>query len=292
MLVRIAYYSAAYTGCGHTVRGIAVHNALQRAEVDCEYVMVGTFGMPELAESQGIPVVQLEPESFDTLSAERFRSSTTYRALRRIAADTLIVDMAWFATHRIVAELSGTSILLLRQASEEFFGYHHNGATVEFDPASYDLVLQIEPCSLPFDSLAIDPIIMRRPHELLPRDRAAGALGLDPALPAALIATNGKPGEFEELKQSYSYLDDAYQLFCSSNHHGGVFPIADYFNTFDFVVCSGGYNAFWEAVYFGKEAVFVPHPREFENQAWRIENCQDYVFRANGADELVKILGG
>ena len=289
--MRIAYYSAAFTGCGNTVRGIAIRNALQRAAVDCEFMMIGTLGIAGLAESQGIAVVQLEPENFDSLSTEHFRGSATYRTLSRIAPDILIVDLAWFTTHRVVAELPGRSVLLLRQVSEDFFGYYHNATTTELDPSAYDLVLSIEPCSLPFETIGIDPIIMRQPHELLTRARAAGALGLDPDQPAALIATNGKPGEFEELTQTYSYLDDAYQLFCSSNHHGGVFPIVDYFNAFDFVVCSGGYNAFWEAVYFGKEAVFVPHPRRFEDQAWRIENCQDYVFRANGADELVKILG-
>jgi len=256
--VRIAYYSAAFTGCGHTVRGIAIRNALRRAAVDCEFVIVGTLGMAGLAESQGIAVVQLEPESFDSLSAERFRGSATYQTLSRIAADILIVDLAWFTTHRMVAELPGTSLLLLRQASADFFSYCHNGTATELDPSAYDLVLKIEPCSLPCETVGIDPIIMRQPHELLTRARAAAALGLDPDRPAALIATNGKPGEFEELKQTYSYLDDDYQLFCSSNHHGGVFPIVDYFSAFDFVVCSGGHNAFWEAVYFGKETVFVP----------------------------------
>ncbi|TVR29284.1 MAG: hypothetical protein EA404_15260 [Spirochaetaceae bacterium] len=288
--MRIAYYSAAFTGCGNTVRGIAIRNALQRAAVNCEFVMVGTLGMAGLAESQGIAVVQLEPESFDRLAAERFRSSATYQTLSRISADILIVDLAWFTTQRMVAELPGNSVLLLRQASADFFGYYHNGTTTEFDPSAYDLVLSIEPCSLPFETVGIDPIIMRQPHELLTRARAAAALGLDPDQPAALIATNGKPGEFEKLRQTYSCLDGDYQLFCSSNHHGGVFPIVDYFNAFDLVVCSGGYNAFWEAVYFSKDAVFVPHARRFENQAWRIENCQDYVFRANGADELVKML--
>ena len=61
-------------------------------------------------------------------------------------------------------------------------------------------------------------------------------------------------------------------------HRDGVFPIVDYFNAFDFVVC------------FGKQAVFVPHPRRFEDQSWRIDNCRAYRFSGNGADQLVGML--
>ena len=288
--MRIAYYSAAVTGSGHTVRGIAIYHALQRAAVNCEFVMVGTLGMRELAESQGIRTIPLDPESFESLSEQRFRTSPTFVTLRDLAADIVIVDLAWFATHRVVGALPGRSVLLLRQVAADFFGYVHDDQPVELDPAVYDQVVAIEPWPLPFPAVQVDPIVMRNRDELLPRAAAAAALGLDPNQPTALIATNGKPGEYEELRSTYSYLEDEYQLFCSSNHHGGVFPIVDYFNAFDFIVCSAGYNAFWEAVYLEKPAVFVPNPRRFEDQAWRIEQCQEYRFSGNGADQLVHLL--
>ena len=290
--MRIIYYCAAVTGSGHTVRGIAIHNALVRSGLPCEFTMVGTLGMPELARAQGIPVVELAHETFETLAPDRYRGSETFRTLETLDADILIVDLAWFATHRIVADLGATTVLLVRQASEDFFSYEYEDDEVRFDPSSYDRVIRIEPCDLPFDAHPIDPIVIRNPSEILGRADAAAALGLDPNRPAALIATNGKPGEFEKLTQTYSYLDDDYQLFCTSNHHGGVFPIVHYFNAFDFLVCSGGYNAFWEAVFFGKEALFVPHARRFESQTERIERCQDYQFTGNGADQLVRLLLG
>lgn len=288
--LRIAYYSAAVTGSGHTARGIAIHHALQRAAVNCEFVMVGTLGMPELAESQGIRTIPLDPESFEGLSEQRFRTSPTFVTLRNLAADIVIVDLAWFATHRVVGALPGRSVLLLRQVAEEFFGYVHNDRLVELDPSVYGQVVAIEPWPLPFPAVQIDPIVIRNADELLPRGAAAVALGLDPDQQTALITTNGKPGEYEELCNTYSYLGDAYQLFCSSNHHGGIFPLVDYFNAFDFIVCSAGYNAFWEAVYLEKPAVFVPNPRRFEDQSWRVEQCQEYRFSGNGADQLVRLL--
>lgn len=288
--LRIAYYTAAVTGSGNTVLGIAIWNALRRAAIDCEFVMVGTLGMPELAEAQGIRTLPLGPETFESLSEERFRTSNTFSTLQDLAADILIVNLAWFTTHRIVQDLPGRSVLLLRQVAEEFFGYVHNDRLVELDPSVYGQVVAIEPWPLPFPALQIDPIVMRNADELLPRASAAAALGLDPNQPTALIATNGKPGEYEELCDTYSYLEDQYQLYCSSNHYGGVFPIVDYFNAFDFIVCSAGYNAFWEAVYLEKPAVFVPNPRRFEDQSWRIKQCQEYRFSGNGADQLVRRL--
>ena len=53
-----------------------------------------------------------------------------------------------------------------------------------------------------------------------------------------------------------------------------------------------GYNAFWEARYFGKEACFAPFPRHFEDQYHRVRVNSDYVPKENGADELVKRLLG
>ena len=73
---------------------------------------------------------------------------------------------------------------------------------------------------------------------------------------------------------------------------GWALPAVDYFNAFEMVICGAGISAFWEAVYFQKEAIFVPRQRRFENQAWRVTECQDYVFTRNGADELVEVTFG
>ncbi len=71
---------------------------------------------------------------------------------------------------------------------------------------------------------------------------------------------------------------------------GGLFLAVDYFNAFDLVICGAGYNAFWEAVYFKKEAIFVPAPRRFEDQKKRVHECQEHYFDTNGADQLVDIV--
>lgn len=81
-------------------------------------------------------------------------------------------------------------------------------------------------------------------------------------------------------------------MIYSTNYHGGLFPAADYFNAFDFIVCGAGYNQFWEAIFFNKEAVFEPTATIFEDQARRVRECQEYYFDVNGADQLVELIMG
>ena len=62
--------------------------------------------------------------------------------------------------------------------------------------------------------------------------------------------------------------------------------------SFDLVVCGAGYNAFWEIIYFNKEAAFEPVPRRFEDQYRRVRECQEHYFDENGADQLVDLILG
>ena len=102
---------------------------------------------------------------------------------------------------------------------------------------------------------------------------------------------NVKQDQASEIEINYSSLQDkGYKLYYSSLFSGGAFPIVDYFNAFDFIVCGAGYNAFWETIYFGKKAEYRALPKRFENQQWRVENCRTYKFNKNGADELAEII--
>ncbi len=76
----------------------------------------------------------------------------------------------------------------------------------------------------------------------------------------------------------------------STNYSGGIFPVVDYFNAVDLLICGGGYNAFWEAKYFEKEAIIVPTYARFEDPQIRISIGQDFTFKENGADQLVGII--
>lgn len=137
----------------------------------------------------------------------------------------------------------------------------------------------------------INPLILRNRDEILSRKEAIKALCLDGSRDICLFAFNGRPGDFEKNKRKYSYLESAgYQMVYTSNYEGGLFPVVDYFNAFDFIVCAAGYNQFWEAIYFGKEAVFENVPLNFSSTEKRIDECIDFHFDENGADQIVQLM--
>ncbi len=76
----------------------------------------------------------------------------------------------------------------------------------------------------------------------------------------------------------------------STNYDGGIFPVVDYFNAFDLIICGAGYNAYWETVYLNKEAIIVPTHARFEDPQIRMAIGQDFQFEENGADQLVEIM--
>jgi hypothetical protein len=136
----------------------------------------------------------------------------------------------------------------------------------------------------------INPLVIRNPDEIYTRAKACERLGFKEEQALCCIAYSGHPGDFERVRKDYSYLEEEYTVFSTSTYHKGIFPVVDYFNAIDFLVCGAGYNAFWEAVYFHKQAVFVPTHTRFESQSFRIRNCRNYEFTENGADQLVNLL--
>jgi hypothetical protein len=136
----------------------------------------------------------------------------------------------------------------------------------------------------------IDPIVLRNREEILSREQAGLDLGIDPDRQTCILAYSGHPGDFKRVKKDYSYLESEYQMVYTTTYERGIFPVVDYFNAADFVVCGAGYNSFWEIVFFGKEAHLVPTQARFESGERRIEECREYRFGQNGADQLVDII--
>ncbi len=162
---------------------------------------------------------------------------------------------------------------------------------MHFDSAEYNLILEAEPTAAAVPMVKINPLIIRNKEEILTREDALKYLGLNPLKKVCLFAINGRPGEYEDSIKTYSYLEDeGYQMIYSTNYEGGLFPVVDYFNAFDLIITSGGYNSFWEARYFKKEALFIPVIRQFEDQKKRIDECLGMTFEENGADQLVDMI--
>ena len=241
----------------------------------------------------GIQHQEIPLENETQLSAESYSSSALYQAITSLDPDVLIVTVNWFMLNSFIHELPCRKVFLCRQVDERYFSIPIAGEKLVFRPQDYDLALAIEPFKTDQPFRRINPLVLRNRDEILTRKDALRGLGLTEGGNHCLFAFNGKPGEFESVKKMYADLEDeGYQMTYSTNYQGGIFPAVDYFNAFEMLICGAGYNAFWEAVYFQKEAIFVPEPRRFENQAWRVEECQEYAFERNGADEVAELMLG
>jgi hypothetical protein len=288
--MKIVYYTSGISGSGRIVTGISIGNAFRRKGMDVDFTILSSSPFAALADDYNHEEIPLEDEF--SLSADRCRSSALYSTLERLQPDILLVDLQWYPLHHFIIELPCKKILLCRQVDDRFFSLPLHDGPLEFERSRFDLVLATEPFESIIPMTRINPIVIRNRDEILSRHEALKRLGLDEARPNCLFAFNGHPDDFRRTRKKYSYLEDSYRMVYSTNYREGLFPAADYFNAFDFIVCGGGYNQFWEVIYFDKEAVFEPTATVFEDQARRIRECQEYYFDENGADQLVALILG
>ncbi len=289
--MRVLYYTGGTTGSGHLVRGLTLANAFRRAgaPVDFSILSVNTeYG--RFAEIFEVPLVQIPPEDETALGPDRYRGSALYRAIEAAAPDVLVVDIHWFALDSFIRELPCRKVILIRRIDPRYFRFRVADRELAFRPGDWDLVLRTEPgFDLPFPSESVEPLVLRSRDEILTAADARADLGLGPEDRACLFAFSGGVGKGAESWSSFSYLEDeGWKVIRSDNREGGLFPAVDWYNAFDLVVCGAGYNAFWEARYFRKEAFFVPCETRFEDPVGRIALCSDYDFEENGADQAVR----
>jgi hypothetical protein len=289
--MNVVYYTSGLTGSGRVVRGLSIWNAFQRAGVRCQYTILSTAPFAHLAERLGVPHVEIPMEGSANLGPDSYVDSQLFRALSSLQPDILLVDLYWMPFYAFLGALSCKKVFLSRQVVDSYFSIPFQGGRLDFRPEDYDLVLATEPFKTPFPIRSINPMVIRNPDEILPRPRALAALGLEEGSTNCLLTYNGEPGEFEQVRKSYSHLEEeGYRMVYSTNYQGGLFPAVDYFNAIDLLVCSAAYNSFWEAVFFRKKAIFAPVRRRFENQMYRIQELQDHRFEENGADQLVPLV--
>lgn len=287
--MNILYYTSGITGSGRIVRGISIGNALKRNGIDCSYTILSSSSFAFMAYD--FNHIEIPPEKIDSFSNNNYESSILYRTLLDLKPDILLVDLLWFPLSNFINKLSYKRIFLCRQVDDRFFSIPSPDGQLNFQVEDYDQVLAIEPLKSSIKMKSINPIIIKNKNEIFSRKEAAAELNLDGEDRVCLLAYNGHPGDFERVKKTYSYLEDqGYQMVCTTNYEKGIFPVVDYFNAFDLIVCGAGYNSFWETIYFKKEAIIIPTPTRFENQKQRIQECKEYSFNKNGADQLTDII--
>ncbi len=289
--MKIVYYTSGTTGIGRLVQGISIGNALKRRNADCQYTIVSSSDVAHLSDIFGINHIEVPPENEDRLSQFNWSSSILYQILMGLDPDVLLIDLMWFTLYYFIEDLKCKKIFLCRQVDESFFTISLPDYPISFQPDDFNLILKTEPFKTDIPMTQINPIIIRNRNEIFTRDEAMSRLGLDPAGKYCLMTYSGDPNDFENKKMKYDYLkDDDFTMIYWANYHNTLFPAVDYYNAFDFIISSAGYNSFWEAVYFQKDSLFIPQEKRFEDHQMRIDECSDFRYEENGADQLVDLI--
>jgi hypothetical protein len=286
--MKIVYYTSGITGAGRLVLGMSIGNALIRKGIRCDYTIVHTSPVQHLAGDFHNIKIPLENEI--ELSAKNYHTSVLYKTLTKLRPDILIVNHMWFAIVNFSNELKCKKIYLSDHAYDRHFKMPLPEGELVFNKDQYDRVLAIEPFTSFMPMEMINPLVIRNRDEILTREKALDRLDIDGLRKVALYSFSGNPGDYEENLEKYSYLEKEYDVLRLSLYGDYLFPVVDYYNAFDLIVCGGGYNNVWAAVYFDKKAIFEPAQLLFSNHEIRIKASENFRFDINGADQLVDII--
>ncbi len=222
--MKIVYYTSGVTGSGRLIKGLSIGAAFKRKGIKADYIIVSSCPFGPLAEFFKIPHIEIPPEKMSNLSKERYHESIIYKTLTSLKPDILLTDLLWFPIYNFINEMQCKKIFLYRQVADRFFsipGPEGPGTEggFEFRSEDYDLILLTEPFKAKYPAKQINPIIIRNRDEILSRQDALNKLGLSENDNNCLFAFNGHPGEFEEIKKSYSYLEnEGHKMIFSTNY--------------------------------------------------------------------------
>jgi UDP:flavonoid glycosyltransferase YjiC (YdhE family) len=126
------------------------------------------------------------------------------------------------------------------------------------------------------EAVAVDPILLFEPEELLPRAEAAAALGLDPGKPAILIQLGSGSnrdilGIIDRVVRALAAAPDVQVCVGGWSNAAPLpdlwqrvqplrgFPFTRYLRAFDFAISAAGYSSFHETIGYAVPTIFVPN---------------------------------
>jgi hypothetical protein len=290
--LKIVYYTSGVSGSGRIIQGISIYNSLKRKNIQSEFIIISSSKVSYLCDYFKIQHTEIPTVQAQELSRKNYFYSVLFKTISELNPDILLIDRMWFTLYHFIEELNCKKIFLCGQVPDHFFSIILPNDKVTFNKNHYDKIFAIEPfiSSIPMEK--VNPIIIRNKQEIFDRNIALSKLNLNGERKVCLMSVNANPEQFDYLINKYSYFKNLdYDVINTSNMKGGgIFPVVDYFNAIDLIICGAGYNQFWEVIYFNKEAIFEPIKGVFGDQRIRVQNCQEYYFEENGADQLVDII--
>ena len=313
--LRIVSYAINGRGLGHLTRQLAILRQVRRVcallDVQAECWVLTSSEGDTLARREGIPALKMPSKAMFRdagIDPSRYLAVARGWVLNAVAGlqpDLLLVDTfptGSFGELVPVLELAKRRVLVARRVKETFAA----------DP-SYAALLPLFDAQVVPDARGTGPILLRSRHELLDRDAARAALGVDGDTPAVWVSLGGGgdtslPTQLPRLVGSlrdrgWHVVVGAGPLYDGPELRGaGVTWLSRYapvelFAGLDGAVSAAGYNTFHELLHAGVPTVFVPQPRIADDQAERAQRAADAGAGAvatieTAADALAKLLDG
>ncbi len=302
---RVLFVSSNGVGLGHLTRLLAV---ARRMPEPVEPVFATMSQALQIVEQHGFPAEHIPFHAYNGCNIADWNvwlSKQLRQVIDYYAASTVVFDgsvpysglidavgpdpdcrLAWIRRGMWRPEQANDGVIARQQhfdliiEPDDIAATQDNGLTVENRHAA----------------LTVAPIRLLDEDELLSRQDAAEALGLDPDRPALLIQLGAGSnqdvvsvtGRILQTAAAFPQLQPVIAEWLMAPHHldlwPGVkrlrgYPLSRYFKAFDFAVGAAGYNAFNEAISLALPTIFVPNDQpEMDDQRARATHAE-----ANGA---------
>ncbi|HSI80608.1 MAG TPA: glycosyltransferase, partial [Solirubrobacterales bacterium] len=288
----ILFVTSNGTGLGHLSRSMAI---AKRLDPTREPLFVTFSAAAPAVRELGFPVEYVA--SYDRPGAGNdWRWTRRVRArLEAIVSEVRPEVVAFDGTHpyeRLLPALrsSGAALVWCRRAmwrrdsdTAPLWRSHLFDAVLE--PGEYAAAADTGPTvARRGEAHRVDPVVLLDRSDLLPRDEAERELGLEPGRTNVLVQLGQGDGvraanrrclrhlaarpevQVAALASALATLDEVPDGVLRLR---GTYPVSRYLAAFDVAVAAAGYNAYHELIHLGVPALYVPMPRQTDDQAAR-----------------------
>jgi hypothetical protein len=281
---RVLFVTSNGVGLGHVTRLLAV---ARRMPPDCEPVFATMSQALPVIEDFGFPVEHITSHLYTGVDSVQWNGWLRRQLDAMIdfhAAAAVVLDSTnpYDGVIRAVLPRRDCALVWMRRGL-----WRPTAVNRSFLDRSryFDLIIEPEEIAEPGSQgditaldrdgvLRVPPIRLLDPDELLTREEAAAALGLDPSRPAVLVQL-GSGANRDVVRMTDRILSilarhEGLQVAVMEwliasmpmRFWGDVvnlrgYPVSRYFRAFDFTVSAAGYNSFTEAMTLGLPAIFI-----------------------------------